>query len=200
MAAAAHLRRLRETLAGPITLGELSTKLGREGIGLLAFLIALPFLQPIPLAGLGTPVGFLLAAIGLQLARGHEAPVLPRFAAERRLEEKTVLRLLTMAERVLMFAERFARPRWPALARSPRLIGGAIIALGAILIVPVFVPFGNPLTAVSLALLGLTLLEEDGLLCALGIAGTLLNLAYHAAFARLVWNVLKHSAANLKGY
>ena len=193
MSAAAHLRRLRETLAGPITLGELSTKLGREGIGLLAFLCALPFLQPIPLAGLGTPVGFLLAAIGLQLARGHEAPVLPRFAAERRLEQATVVRLLSMAERVLVFAERFARPRWLALARSPRLIGGAIIALGAILIIPVFVPLGNPLTAASLALLGLALLEEDGLLCALGVAGTLADLAYHAAFARLVWNVMKRS-------
>ena len=199
MAAAAHLRRLRETLAGPITLGELAAKLGREGIGLLAFVIALPFLQPIPLAGLGTPVGFLLAAIGLQLARGHEAPILPRFAAERRLEEATVTRLLSLAERFLGRAERFARPRWPALARSPRLIGGAIIALGAILIVPVFVPFGNPLTAVSLALLGLALLEEDGLLCALGLAGTVLNLAYHAAFAGLLWNALKHSRSGFEG-
>jgi hypothetical protein len=194
MSAAAHLRRLRETLAGPITLGELSKKLGRDGIGLLAFLCALPFLQPIPLAGLGTPVGFLLAAIGLQLARGHESPVLPRFAAERRLEPATVARLLSMAERVLVFAERFARPRWPGLARSPRLIGGAIVALGAIFIVPVFVPLGNPLTAAPLALLGLALLEEDGLLCALGVAGTLADLAYHAAFARLVWSVLQRSA------
>ena len=194
MAAAAHLRRLRETLDGPVTLGELSAKLGREGIGLLAFLCALPFLQPIPLAGLGTPVGFLLAAIGIQLVRGHEAPVLPRFAAERRLEAATVTRLLSMAEKFLVFAERFARPRWPALARSPRLIGAGIVALALIMIVPVFVPFGNPLTAAPLALFGLALLEEDGLLCALGLAGTIMTVAYHAAFARLVWNVLKHAA------
>ena len=194
MAAAAHLRRLRETLEGPVTLGELSAKLGREGIGLLAFLCALPFLQPIPLAGLGTPVGLLLAAVGVQLVRGHETPTLPRFASERRLEAATVTRLLTMAERFLAFTERFARPRWPALARSPRLIGAAIVTLALIMIMPVFVPFGNPLTAAPLALLGLALLEEDGILCAFGLAGTAVTAAYHAAFARLVWNILKHAA------
>jgi hypothetical protein len=195
MAAAAHLHRLRETLNGPVTLGELSAKLGREGIGLLAFLCALPFLQPIPLAGLGTPVGLLLAAVGLQLARGHDSPFLPRFAAERRLEEATVARLLSLAEKFLGYAERIARPRWPALANSPKLIGAAIIALASVMIVPVFVPFGNPLTAAPLALLGLALLEEDGLLCALGLAGTVVDIAYHAAFARLIWSVLKHGAA-----
>jgi hypothetical protein len=195
MAAAAHLRRLRETLAGPVTLGELSKKLGREGVGLMAVLCALPFLQPIPLAGFGTPVGLLLAAIGIQLIRGHEVPVLPRFAAEHRLKTATVERLLSMAEKLLVFAERFARPRWPAFARSPRLIGAGILTLALIMVVPVFVPFGNPMTAAPLALFGLALLEEDGLLCALGLAGTVATLVYHAAFARLVWNVLKHTAA-----
>ncbi|HEX4048515.1 MAG TPA: exopolysaccharide biosynthesis protein, partial [Elusimicrobiota bacterium] len=193
MAAAAHLRRLRETLTGPVTLGELSSSLGREGIGLLAFLCALPFLQPVPLAGLGTPVGLLLAAVGVQLARGREAAALPRFASERRLEAATVKRLLGTAEKILVFTERFSRPRWPAIARSPRLVGTAIVLLGCIMIVPVFVPLGNPLTAAPLALLGLALLEEDGLFCALGLAGTVLALAYHAAFARLIWSVLKRA-------
>jgi hypothetical protein len=137
----------------------------------------------------------MLAAVGLQLARGHDSPVLPRFAAERRLEEATVARLLSLAEKFLGYAEHIARPRWPALAKSPRLIGAAIIALSLVMIVPVFVPFGNPLTAAPLALLGLALLEEDGLLCALGLAGTVVDIAYHAAFARLVWSVLKQGAA-----
>ncbi|HXT01820.1 MAG TPA: exopolysaccharide biosynthesis protein [Elusimicrobiota bacterium] len=195
MAAAAHLRRLREHLSGPVTLGELSKRLGREGIGLLAFLCALPFLQPIPLAGLGTPIGLFLFAIGVQLARGHETPYLPRFAAERRLEAPTVSRMLSAAEKLLGFTERFTRPRWAAIANSPRLIGTAIVVLGCIMIIPVFVPFGNPLTAAPLALLGLALLEGDGLLCVLGLAGTLAAVAYHAAFAQLAWHYLRHAAA-----
>jgi len=196
MAAAAHLRRLREHLSGPVTLGELSKKLGREGIGLLAFLCALPFLQPIPLAGLGTPIGLLLVAIGVQLARGHETPYLPRFVADRRLEAATAQRMLGAAEKLFGFMERFARPRWPSIVKSPRLIGAAIVVLGCIMIVPVFVPFGNPLTAVPLALLGLALLEEDGLLCALGLAGTLTTMTYHGAFAAMAWRFM-HRAARI---
>lgn len=197
MAAAAHLRRLQESLRGPITLGELSTRLGREGVGLLAFLCALPFLQPIPLAGLGTPIGLLLAAVGIQLIRGRDSPVLPRFAANRRLEAATVERILSGAAKIVLFTERFSRRRWPALANSPRLVGAAVVALGCIFFIPVFVPFGNPLTAAPLALLGLALLEEDGLLCALGLAGTIATIGYHAEFARLAWAFLKHGAARL---
>lgn len=197
MAAAAHLRRLREHLSGPVTLGELSKKLGREGIGLLAFLCALPFLQPIPLAGFGTPIGIFLVAIGLQLARGHETPYLPRFAAERRIEAATADRMLAAAEKLFGFMERFTRPRWPAVVKSPRLIGSAIVVLGCIMIVPVFVPFGNPLTAGPLALLGLALLEGDGLLCALGLAGTLGAVVYHAAFAEMALRFLHRAAAKI---
>lgn len=187
MAAAAHLRRLRETLDGPVTLGELSARLGREGIGLLSFLISLPFLQPVPLAGLGTPLGLMLVALGVQLACGHDAPVLPRFVRERRLERATVDRLLGAAERLFGALERVARPRWPAVARSPRAYGAAIVLLGLVFALPVFVPFGNPLSAAPLALIGLAMLEDDGLLGALGLAGTGLSLAYHAAFFRLMW-------------
>ncbi len=49
----------------------------------------------------------------------------------------------------------------------------------------------------SLVFLGLALLEDDGLFCAFGLTGTLINLAYHAAFARMVWNFLRHSAMRL---
>jgi hypothetical protein len=195
MPAAAHLNRLRESLDGPLTLGELSARLGREGTGLTLFLCALPFLQPIPLAGLGTPVGLMIIAIGVQLARGQETPTLPTFAASRRLEAATVKRLLAGAEKILVVAERVARPRWKTLAVSPRLMGAALILLGFIFAMPVFVPFGNPLTGAPLALLGLALLEEDGLLAALGYAGTLATLGYHALFAKLVWNAVKLAAA-----
>jgi hypothetical protein len=188
MAAAAHLRRLRQSVHGPVTLGELTARLGREGIGLLVFLGALPFLQPIPLAGLGTPIGLLLAALGLQLARGRAAPALPKFIAAHALEKHSVDRLFGAAEKAVAVVERFAHPRWPLIARSPRLLGASVVVLGLIFAVPIFVPFGNPITASALLLLGLGLLEDDGVLGALGVAGTGLALAFHAAFLVLLWN------------
>lgn len=195
MAAAAHLRRLRESLDGPITFGELSARLGLEGVGLTAFLLSLPFLQPVPLAGLGTPVGLMLAALGVQLARGKEKPSLPRFVSGRRLESATVERLLSIAERLMRVVERFARPRWAFAARSPRVYGCAIVVLGLIFATPVFVPFGNPITAAPLVLISLALLEDDGLAGALGVAGTVVTILYHAAFAGAIWAALRSLAA-----
>lgn len=194
MAAAAHLKRLRAALHGPVTLGELASRLGRDGAGLLVLMVALPFLQPIPLAGVGTPLGLLVLAVGIQVARGRETPNLPRFVARRRLEAATVDRLLSAAERALARLERIARARGPTAARSPRALGVGMAAIGLLLALPVFVPFGNPVSAAPLALLGLALLEQDGLLGALGLAGAAFTWAYHAALAKLAWAGMKTMA------
>ncbi len=187
MAAAAHLRRLREGLDGALTLGELAARLGREGTGLLVVLLAAPFLQPLPTAGLCIPAGLIIAAAGLRLARGGEGLVLPRLASERALEEATLRRLLGAAEKIVGWLERAARRRGPDWARSPRLLGGVLAALGAGLAVPVYVPLGAAFCAVPMVLLGLALIEEDGLCGVLGLMAAAACVAYHAAFARLVW-------------
>lgn len=188
MAAAAHLSRLRAALDGPLTLGELSERLGPDGIGLLAVLLSVPFLQPIPLAGLGTPVGIVLAAAGVQLALGHERMPLPAFAARRRLEPAVVARVLAAAEKVLLALERFAKPRWRPAARMHRAIGGAMVALGIGFAIPLFVPLGNPVSAAAMVMLGLALLEEDGFLAVLGLAGTAASVALHVGFVVLLWS------------
>ena len=187
MAASAHLRRLRATINGPVELGPFAAGLGREGIGLLAVILSAPFLQPIPMAGLGTPVGILLAALGVQLASGRKTLALPRFVAARRLEAATVARVLAWAEKFLGLVERFTRPRWPAAARMPRTVGAAMAVLGAIFAIPIFVPFGNPLTAAAMLLLGLSLLEEDGLCAVLGLLMTAVTCVAHAVFFALLW-------------
>ena len=191
MAAAARLRRLRTELTGPATVGELNALLGREGVGLLVFFIAIPFLQPIPLAGIGTPIGLALMALGVQLTQGRGAPALPASLAGRKLEAETVARLLSGAERVLAAVESFAKPRGPALFRSGFLLGPAVVLLGLLLATPFYVPFGNPFTGLPLALIGLALMEEDGLMAGLGLLGTVITYAYHAAFAKLAWAAAK---------
>jgi len=187
MAAAAHLRRLREGLAGPLTLGEVSERLGREGAGLLVLLLSAPFLHPLPTGGLTIPAGLIVAAAGWQTARGAESLALPRRAAERRLEEPALRRLLGFAEKVVGFLERAARARGPAFARSPRLLGAAIAALGLMLALPFYLPFGAMACAAPLVLLGLALTEEDGLCGALGLVGAIGAAAYHVAVVRLLW-------------
>jgi len=187
MAAAEHLRRLREGLGGSLTLGELAARLGREGAGILVILLAAPFLQPLPTGGLSVPAGLLIAAAGLQVARGGERVALPDFVARRRLDEGTLRRLLSAAEKVGAFLERAARRRGPGWSRAPGTLGAAIAAVGALLAVPLYLPFSAMACAAALVLLGLALIEADGLCGLLGLAAAALCAAYHVAAVRLAW-------------
>jgi hypothetical protein len=187
MAAAEHLRRLREGLGGPLELGELAARLGREGAGLLVILLSAPFLQPLPTGGLSVPAGLLIAAAGLKVARGTDRLVLPNFVARKRLEEVNQRRLLGLAEKTVGFLEKIARRRGPDWARSPRLVGWTIAALGAALAVPFYLPFAAMACALPLVLLGLALIEEDGACAVTGLFGAVVCFAYHVAAVRLAW-------------
>jgi hypothetical protein len=187
MAAAAQLRRLRDGLGGALDLGELAARLGSEGTGLLVILLSIPFLQPLPTGGLSVPAGLLIAAAGLQAARGADQLRLPAFVARKSLDEATLRRLLGLAEKAVGFLERAARPRGPAWARSPRLLGFTIAALGALLAVPFYLPFAAMVCALPLVLLGLALIEGDGACGALGLVAAAACAAYHAAVVRVAW-------------
>jgi hypothetical protein len=195
MAAAEHLRRLRAAVDGPLTLGELSSRLGEDGFALLVVFLCLPFLQPVPLAGLSTAVGLYLAFAGVQHAGGRGVPWLPAWLAAKKLEERHVQGLLGLAERFFTLVEKVARPRFPALARRHDLIGFVIAGLAALLCLPLPIPFSNMLCAVGMVLLALGHLEDDGLLAAGGLLGGLAAVAYHAALVAGAAALLSSPAA-----
>ena len=187
MSAAERLARLDAQLSGPRTLGDLSQALGSEGAGLLVILLAAPFLQPFPTAGLCVPAGLMLAAAGWGLLRGAPSLRLPPAAANRRLDEATLRKILRAAGRALALLERWTRSRGPDWARSPRTLGAGVAVMGLALAVPVYVPFGATACALPLAMFGLALVEDDGAAGLAGWLGAAACLAYHAAFARLIW-------------
>lgn len=198
MAAAEHLRLLREAVDGPLTLGELSARLGEDGFALLVVFLCLPFLQPIPLGGLSTLVGAYLALAGLRHAAGRRSTWMPGWVARRRIEEKTLRAVLTLAQRLFALVERFSRPRLVALARRHELAGLVIAGLALILLLPLPVPFSNMICGTGMTLLALGHLEEDGLLSCGGLLCALAALAYHAALAVSAFALLASSAAAME--
>lgn len=181
MPAAEHLHRLREAVDGPLTLGELAGRLGEEGFTLLVVFLCLPFLQPVPLAGLSTVIGAYLAVAGVQHAAGRAEPWMPRWLQRRRLEERWLRRLLGMAERFFTFVERFTRPRLSGLARRHDLIGLTIAGMSTLMLLPLPIPFSNMVCAVSMVLLAISHLEDDGLVALGGYLGAALAVGYHLA-------------------
>lgn len=180
-----HLRALEEAVDGPMTLGELLRRMHHGGFALLTVFLCLPFLQPLPMGGLSTVLGPVVALLGVQLARGRRELAPPEWIARRRLDLRTIRILLGAARAFFRLAERVARPRWTALARAEEAAGAGIALSGALLSLPFPIPLSNVICAGPATLLALGTLEEDGLLSALGWLALLLAVAFHAGLALL---------------
>jgi hypothetical protein len=157
-----------------------------RGFHLLLVLISLPFLTPIPLPGLSTFFGLIVAVIGARLALGKK-PWLPRRLLQRELPPRFLGRLLRATSWVLRKLEFLLRTRLVFMHDHFifRRVAGALIALsGLFLLAPLPVPFSNLLPAWTVLLLAAGALERDGLFF---IAGCVAFVATSAFFALLAF-------------
>lgn len=144
--------------------------LSTRGHALLAFFLALPFLQPVPLPGLSTPFGAAIAVLGLLMALGRPT-WLPRRWLRRDLPSAQLVRIVRTGQRLLRRVERFIKPRgvWFHRHRWARPIAGIVIAIsGAELALPLPIAFTNTLPALVIATTAVAMLEEDAILAAVG--------------------------------
>ena len=188
---AAALRRLADGHnASRLSIADLLAALSDQGFGLLLLALALPNAVPGPLIpGFSVPFALGIAVLGLQLALGLQAPRLPRRLLRLSIDAARFRRMVARTEPLLLRLERWLRPRPSVLteALGERLLGLAVIGLGAVLALPV--PFGNMPVALCVMLLALGQLEGDGVALLLGLVAGLLaslwNLALIFAGAEL---------------
>jgi hypothetical protein len=138
---------------------------GKEGHYLTMLFMILPFLQPIPLFGLSTPFGILIAMVAY-FAYLKKPAVLPAKWAAKTLPAKTVLQIAETSERVFEKIAKIVHPRLPKLFNEPfRTISFILIVVNALLMsLPLPVPFSNSVPAWMIAINVLANLEEDGIL------------------------------------
>lgn len=182
------IARIEERAAwGPVTLEELFTICGPRGQGFVAVFLILPFLQPIPLPGLSSAIGLVLALIGLFVAL-RRPPWLPRRLARVSVEPATVLRISTRLRKLLGAVEHVVRPRaaWLFSHRWFRATNGILWIVHAILFsLPFPIPLSNSFPAVVVLLLALGTLEEDFALIALGYLGAVANVLFFGGLLAL---------------
>ena len=145
-----------------VTLGWLMCHLGRRSFGIILLLLGLLACLP----GVSAVAGVLIAIPAYQMIIARDRPVFPRFFASRAFKKRRLAAILTRAVPTLRFLERFIRPRWHTpFETTKRVVGGAVLLVGALLFVPV--PLSNVPPALTIVLLAFAYLEEDGiLLCA----------------------------------
>lgn len=170
---------------GPVTLrGMMAVLRGRAYI-LAVFLLALPFCTPIPLPGLSTPFGLVIAFIGFRLALNRK-PWLPDRLLDTALPAGFFSRLLRAARRLVRWMEAVLRPRWRHMLELQLLqnaYGFLIMICGLLLVLPLPVPFSNGLPAATIVLLAGAKLERDGLCAVAGLAAFGLTLCFYGALA-----------------
>jgi len=181
-----ELRCLVEQFAArPARLSEILAATQGRGFNLLLLVIGLPFLTPIPLPGLSTPLGFVVLLIGARMALGHR-PWLPEKILHRQLPARFIARLLGAASRIVGWLEVLLRPRLDFLHEQwiyRRIAGTLIMVSGLLLLLPLPIPLSNSLPALTVVLLAAGALERDGLFFLAGGAVFVLTLAFFGLLA-----------------
>ncbi|MGA1859878.1 exopolysaccharide biosynthesis protein [Azospirillum sp. 11R-A] len=155
---------LAEAPADWVSFGWLLDKLHKRSFGIVLLLLALIGLAP----GTSPVVGLLLTIPAIQMILARESPAFPRIIASRRFSTRRLVRLVDRAVPVLRRMETVIHPRWKTpFEATTRVVGLVVLALTSVFFVPV--PLSNVVPAVTIMLIALAYLEEDGVLLALSL-------------------------------
>lgn len=182
-----EITRLIETFAErSVQLREVMNVLRGRAYTALVIVLALPFCTPLPLPGVSTPFGLVIALIGFRLAL-RQTPWLPRPLLDTQVPARFFGRILTAARRLIRALEVILRPRWTYLLDAKALhhgYGAIICVSGLLLLLPLPVPFTNGLPALTIVLIACGILERDGYFVVAGLAMFALTLCF---FGALLW-------------
>jgi hypothetical protein len=161
-----HLRAIElKSKNTELTLKDIFETFGPDGHSILILFLILPFLQPVPLFGLSSIFGVLIAIIGA-FAYAKKPPWLPQSWGRKKISTQTISMIVTGAERIFNKMSFLIHARWQFLFQAPfRQMSVLLLIFNAILIaLPLPIPFSNTIPAWVILFQALAFLEEDGLL------------------------------------
>jgi hypothetical protein len=153
-----------------VSLGALRDALGDRGFGVLLFIFALPNLIPVNIPLLSAVLGLPLVLLAAQLSYGRHKPWFPHWLTHRSFPHHAFVAVVERALPGLERTEMLLRPRLSFILSwtGERIIGFAVLILALVLTLPI--PFGNWLPACAIAIIGLAIVEKDGLAALAGLA------------------------------
>lgn len=178
---------------GAITVETLVRRLGERGLGLIVVVLALPFLQPVPMAGLSTVLGGVVVVVGMAMFSNRQ-PWIPRRIAHRLIPVPTLLALCGAGKKVFSFTEKFIKPRgnWINENESFKKVSAVFIIMSALLLaLPLPIPLTNPPPAAAMLFLALGFIERDWVAVAFGYFCFFVTIVY---FSFIGWSLMKGAA------
>lgn len=183
---AALKRFAEEAKKRPLTLGEAIDSLDQAAYALIALILVLPFLQPVPMGPLTVVGGLTFAVLGWQMWQGHDSPVLPEKIRAIVMTEKTWSILATICLKIIVFLCKFTKPRLAVLVDGKRghSVGAFILITGGLLMAIPFgvLPMNNILPGLAILFYCLALFEQDGLMVLIAFAWLGITIIYFGLF------------------
>ena len=167
-----------------VTLRELLSLVGEQGLLVFCAILAMPFLLPVSLPFMSTALGVPMLLIGYAVTM-NRVPWLPDRLLDRSLPSATVQHVLERAVKTFDRFEHLVRPRMLGLTATPgvnAVHGIALVITVVALMAPLpLIPFANTLPAIGVVLLCLGMAERDGALLLFGHLVALVSVLYVGA-------------------
>lgn len=190
--------------SGGQTIGQFLDQLGDGNAWLMALILTLPFIQPLPTGPIATFGGLAFAGLGWRLMRGDESVWLPRRIRSTRPGASTwnafsgfgcgLLRLLgrvSRTDRMVGLVDAVGRKGAAWLI----LLGGLLVALPFLV-----VPLQNSLPALIIFFACVGRLQRDGVMYLLAFLSLLVTLVYFALVSWVIFFAAEHSWMWLRGW
>lgn len=177
-----------------IAFADLLTLMQGRAFGALLIIFAFPNILPSP-PGLAGVLGLPLVFLSVQMLLGLP-PWLPGFIARRSIARPVFAAMILRITPWLDRAERLLTRRLPALSGdlAQRLLGLVCLVLAIALALPV--PFANLAPASAICIIGLGILERDGVWILLGLLAALAALIYVSALGVAVFASIRFVIQN----
>jgi hypothetical protein len=178
---------LEKAQGSDITLGSILSTFSRSGYAALVVFLSFPLCLPVGIPVLTATLGLIVGLVGFLLAIGREI-WLPKFIAAKVIPYKSLSHVIERLLRASNRMERWFHPRMLFFATNSKMMrvhGLFILVLGLIASFPIPLPLNNLVAAFPALLLGLSLLERDGLLVIVSYLASIPCFLYYGALAYL---------------
>jgi hypothetical protein len=153
----------------------------------LMVFLSFPLYIPAGIPVLSTSLGLALSLVGFLMASGR-AIWIPKRIAAKVVPYDRLSHVIEHLPGVSSRTDRWFHPRMPFFAKNSsmmRVHGIGVMLLGLVSAVPLPLPFNNFVAAFPVLLLGLSLLEKDGLLAIVSYIATIPFFIYYSALLYL---------------
>lgn len=172
--------------AGSITVRDLLSLIGEQGMLFFCIIMTIPFLTPIPIPGVSTVFGALIMLVGLGVI-ANRVPWLPGILLRRPIATDQLGKVMLAGADIFKKFEMLIKPRLLALTNAGtinRLNGVLLFLAGFLLIIPIpVVPFSNMIPGYAILFLGAGMLQRDGVFVLIGYLLVVVTIVYFGAIA-----------------